>query len=333
MKQPLSQMQIKILDALQSPLPLCRRPFQRLARGLNIPENKLLDELAYLKKHLFIRRFRAKIDYRALGRAATLAASVVPEDKIPALTEALNQLSGVSHNYLRDHSLNIWFTLQACSTGEITRILHSLNKRLGLEFFDFASVKTFKLDVRFNPAGPGADSLFAKCSYTPAVYLPPADLTGREKQILSLLNQDIQFVPAPFDDLAQKMPDCSAECFIDDLNTLCDKGVIRGIAAAVDHRKLGFKANAMFCLEVGEDMIDLVGQDLAGYRLVSHCYQRQTHPHWPYNVYAMLHGAMLSDLRNFAAHFAEDRHIDGFILLPTVRELKKSPVPYDMNFS
>jgi len=85
----------------------------------------------------------------------------------------------------------------------------------------------------------------------------------------------------------------------------------------------------MLCLNVSNDALSPAGNGLAQFILVSHCYQRQTRPNWPYNLYAMLHAATSHDLRTFAKSFADGHHITEYILLPTVRELKKAPVPFD----
>jgi len=112
---------------------------------------------------------------------------------------------------------------------------------------------------------------------------------------------------------------------------LIDKGVIRRIAAIVDHRKLGFAANVLFCGKVPRDRVVEAGEALARFGAVSHCYQRETIKDWPYNLYAMMHGKSMGEIQRVVNQFIEAEKIDSFELLPTEAELKKKPVRHRFN--
>jgi len=96
----------------------------------------------------------------------------------------------------------------------------------------------------------------------------------------------------------------------------------------VDHRKLGFTANVLFVSEVPQDRVIRVGEELARFKVVSHCYKRGTFEGWPYNLFAMMHGKSFGDIQRVIDRFVEAEKVDLYELLPTKAELKKQPVKY-----
>jgi len=69
-------------------------------------------------------------------------------------------------------------------------------------------------------------------------------------------------------------------------------GVVRRIAAAPNHYALGMTANGMTVWDIADDVITEVGREIGALPFVTHCYQRpRALPHWPYNLFAMVHGA------------------------------------------
>ena len=115
----LTRLQKQLCNMLQEGLPICSRPFAEIAKSLNSNEKKVLQEINRLKINGTIRRICALVNYRALGRISTLVAAHVPEPNLQEIVEAVNSLENVSHNYLREHYYNLWFTLQGQTTEEI----------------------------------------------------------------------------------------------------------------------------------------------------------------------------------------------------------------------
>ena len=131
-------------------------------------------------------------------------------------------------------------------------------------------------------------------------------------------------IERPFDFLCGA--DLESEEVLRIIQGLIDKSIIRRIAAAVDHRKLGFTANVLFACEVGRDRIIKAGKSLARFRAVTHCYERKTVKDWPYNLFAMMHGRSMGEIQHVTSKFTEAEGIDSFELLPTAAELKKQPI-------
>ncbi len=268
-----------------------------------------------------IRRICALINYRALGMVSTLVAAHVPAESVQEVAEAVNSLEGVSHNYLRNHHYNLWFTLQAESDADIKVTLARLSGSFDVDFYSLPVKRVFKLDVRFDAEG-GEQMLSKDVAKIPKD--KAVGLDKNQKLILSKLQDDLELTELAFDFL------CGDGLERDDvlkiLKGLINKGVIRRIAAVVDHRKLGFAANVLFAGEVPQDRIVDTGKRLAHFAIVSHCYQRETFEGWPYNLFAMMHGRSMGQIQRVINRFIEAEGIDSFELLPTAEELKKKPV-------
>jgi len=319
----LSGFQKRLCNLLQEGLPICTRPFAEIAKALDSDEADVLKQTAELKDVGVIRRISAVVNHRALGMKSTLVAAHVPQEIFGEVAGAVNSLQGVSHNYLRNHHYNLWFTLQAPTRAEIEVTLAQLSGRFDVEFYSLPVKRVFKLDVRFDAESEGQE-LLQGLSKTPKQEL--VHLNEEQKQILTRLQTDLQSSERPFEFLCG--PKLSIQRVLLVISELVEKGVIRRIAAIVDYRKLGFLANVLFAAAIGRDDVVEAGQRLARFRAVSHCYERQTFEGWPYNLFAMMHGQDMGSIQSVIHKFAQAQNIQAFQLLPTVAELKKQPVTF-----
>lgn len=140
----------KLLDMLQNDFPLTVQPFLEMAERLGVEETEVLTRLTAMKQAGLIRRLGGIIDARKLGFYSTLCAVQVPEAKIEAVAEIINQLPGVTHNYLRDHDYNIWFTLTTPTREKSLNILGELETNLGLDIISMPAQKVYKIKVSFD---------------------------------------------------------------------------------------------------------------------------------------------------------------------------------------
>ncbi|MHC5060551.1 MAG: siroheme decarboxylase subunit beta [Planctomycetota bacterium] len=326
----LNEFQKKLCLVIQDPLPVCPAPFAAIAESLNSDEAAVINSLQKLKSLGVIRRFSATVNYRALGKVATLVTANVPAGDLAMVVPVINALPGVSHNYLRNHKYNLWFTLQAEDPEQTAELLANLAHRLGCRFHSLSAVKIFKLRVRFDPYFPCEAFSLAQASARACdvntFETKPATLTGIEKTILTKLQRNLEICPRPFDFLADDSVDIDTAMAT--ITSLTDKGVIRPLSAILNHHKMGFDANAMFCACVEPERIDDVGGKLAGLNFVSHCYQRKTFQGWPYNLFAMMHTRTYEQIRRLADEFTATEKIEKFDLLGTIAELKKTPVKH-----
>ncbi|MHC4623088.1 MAG: siroheme decarboxylase subunit beta [Planctomycetota bacterium] len=321
MSTRLSELQKQLCKALQEGLPICARPFADLAEYLNSDEKTVLEEIRQLKDAGTIRRIGAFVNYRALGLAGTLVAAHIPQEEVRAVAEAVNSLDAVSHNYLRKHHYNMWFTLQGESTKQIEHTLANLSGRFGIDFHSLPVERVFKLDVRFDVEEAEQPIL------EDSVRVPKDDiirLSNKEKVILSKFEGELEIEVKPFDFLCGE--GLEEKEVLQIIARLIDKGVIRRIGAVLDYRKLGFVANVMFCCGVPAERVVAAGERLARFRVVSHCYQRRTFEDWPYNLYAMMHGRSMGEIQHVVGEFTKGEEIELYEMLATEAELKKRPV-------
>jgi DNA-binding Lrp family transcriptional regulator len=325
----LSKLQKRLCNELQDGLGICSRPFDDLAKFLGSDEKTVLREIGQLKKSGIIRRISALINYQALGLTGTLVAAHIPEENLKEVAEAVNSLAEVSHNYRRTHHFNLWFTLQGESVEQIEVTLSNLSGRFGVDFHSLPVKRVFKLDVRFDaeserqPVGDveqGQEEIRGKGEKG------KIELGESEKKVLAGLQEDLDLTSEPFDFLCGEGLEEGEVLEI--IKGLIDKGVIRRIAGVVDHRKLGFVVNVLFCSEVAEDRVVTAGERLARFGMVSHCYERETFEGWPYNLFAMMHARSMGEIQHVINRFVGAEGIDSFELLPTAAELKKRPVRY-----
>jgi len=140
----------KILNILQKKFPLTEQPFLIVAEKCGITEEEALSRIQKMKDDGVIRRIGAVFDGAKLGRASTLCAARVPEEKIEKFVNAVNTYKGVTHNYLRDNEYNVWFTVNAASPQEIELFLTGLKEKTGVtDILDMRAVRTFKIDASF----------------------------------------------------------------------------------------------------------------------------------------------------------------------------------------
>ncbi len=102
-----------------------------------------------LKGKGIIRRIGANFQSRKLGWTSTLCAAQVPEDKLDQFTSEVNRHPGVTHNYLRQHMYNVWFTMIAPSVDKVRETLAEITARTGIEILNLPAEKTYKIKVDF----------------------------------------------------------------------------------------------------------------------------------------------------------------------------------------
>ena len=152
-------------------------------------------------------------------------------------------------------------------------------------------------------------------------------LTDLEKKIIASIQEDIAVTDRPYLDIAKKLG-ISEDALLESLQSLCSRGFIRRFGATLRHQKTGFTANAMAAWQVGEDRIDEVGNKMASFRQVSHCYRRNPTEGWPYNLYTMIHANDEAACRQTARKMSQVASVKNYTLLFSRRELKKTSMVY-----
>ncbi len=139
----------KLLDIIQTAFPLVPRPYEELGRQLGISEEEALSRVKALKEKKIIRRLGANFQSAKLGFRSTLCGAHVPEEKLDSFIAEVNALPGVTHNYLRNHEFNVWFTLIGPSWDDVCATLKDLEERTGVAIMNLPAEKLFKIRVDF----------------------------------------------------------------------------------------------------------------------------------------------------------------------------------------
>ena len=140
-----------MLNNIQENFPIGSRPYLKLAQRLGISEKEVISKINYFKKKGIIRRLGGIFDSKKLGCDSTLCAIKVPKSRINEVAEIINSIPGVTHNYLREHRYNMWFTLITPGNEAINRILMEIRRDTGIEdIINLPAVKVFKINAIFN---------------------------------------------------------------------------------------------------------------------------------------------------------------------------------------
>ncbi len=141
----------ELLNRIQSDFPLCAHPYQAIAKGMNITEKDVIKRLAKLKESGIIRRIGGNFSPHKLGYTSTLCAARVPEGKIDLFARTVNRFPGVTHNYLRKHDYNIWFTFISPSMEEIEKNLTQIANETGItDILNLPATEVFKIKAHFD---------------------------------------------------------------------------------------------------------------------------------------------------------------------------------------
>jgi DNA-binding Lrp family transcriptional regulator len=155
----------------------------------------------------------------------------------------------------------------------------------------------------------------------------PVQLTVDDKKLIRQIQGDLPITPTPFKPLAHQLG-LEEEEFLERVHNLLRRGMIRRFGAILRHQKAGYQGNAMVVWKVPEDRIPQVGRAMISFPNVSHCYLRTPLPHWPYNIYTMVHGRGDADCRRAAKKIARATGLKDYRLLFSRREHKKSSMRY-----
>ncbi len=140
----------KIMNSIQCFFPIVSRPYRKIASDIDISEKEVIRRIKQLKKNGYIRRIGGNFGPEKLGFCSTLCAAIVPDNKIDIFTKIVNSYSGVTHNYMREHKYNIWFTFIAPSYEDIERNLDEISEKSGIKnILNLPATNIFKISAQF----------------------------------------------------------------------------------------------------------------------------------------------------------------------------------------
>ena len=318
-------MENELLYEMQNAFPMTERPFKTVAEKLNSTEEEVLSLVQKLKDEKIIRQTSAIFDTKRLGYKSSLVALKVDEDKIDQAAEIINAHPGVSHNYLRNHDYNIWFTMAVAPDSKLglEKTIKILKERTGAEdAIILPTLKMFKISVKMDTTGKRAKKEKVKKLAHKEIELTPQHIA-----VIKELQKDISVVEEPFKKATEKLG-LSYDEFFTIANELKESGVMRRFATILNHRKAGFGANAMSVWAVPEEKGEEIGREMAEFSAVSHCYLRPSYPNWPYNLFAMVHAKTQEECDTLIEEMAKESGLTEYGKLYSTVEFKKQRLVY-----
>jgi DNA-binding Lrp family transcriptional regulator len=326
---PLDALDRRLLNLMQGSFPIARRPYEHVASLAEVSEQEVMSRVQRLLDKRIIRQVTPIFDTRALGYSSMLVAAKVDPAYPHRAAQVINAHPGVSHNYLRNHDFNLWFTIATPPDSELglEGTLDALAAEAGAESVrQLPTLKLFKIRMDLEMEGD-TEALSSAVEESGPVELEPQPYDERDVEVIRALQGDMAVVAEPYAAAAGAVG-MAQEAFLDHLSGMQERGLLRRVAAILYHRRAGFSANGMGVWQVPEPDIPAVGARMAAVRGISHCYQRPTYPDWPYSVFTMAHGRSKQECDAILDSIAEQTQIQERATLYSSTEFKKIRLLY-----
>jgi len=328
---PLDETDKRLMNLLQSSYPLDPRPFDLVASEAELEPDEVKARTQRLLDERIIREITPIFDTRALGYSSMLVAAKVDSENPQRAAKIINAHPGVSHNYLRTHEFNLWFTIATPPDSGLglEATLRVLQEETGAESIrQLPTLQLFKINMNLEMEGSTED-LSAAIEAAPPRELERQPYDDADIAVIKALQGPMEVADRPYDAAAGEVG-MSTDAFLEHLRGMVDRKILRRVAAILFHRRAGFSANGMGVWRVPEGQILEVGGRMAAVRGISHCYQRPTYADWPYSVFTMAHGRSKEEcdavLDGIAA--AHDLHGADRAVLYSSTEFKKIRLHY-----
>ena len=354
----------KLLAIIQDGFPLVERPYKALAEMLNcavendasekcanlaVSEQKVFDEVEKMRTSGVIRRIGGVYDSKKLGFISRLCAGKVPASSLDFSAEPHSQTPmekfaavvmsepAITHNYIRSHEYNVWFTVIAENESAIQAVVDRVCSETDLhDVHVLTATKKYKINtVMGKGAGAPSKNVFASAVRQS---LENA-LTEADRTRIHIACDDIPHTLTPF-------KDWGVSC--DELREDIAAKRMRRFGAILRHQDAGFPCNAMVCFRLDEkrmtsgecELNEMLAESrhsedrrdeesskiksLAKKHFVSHCYERPSFKSFPYNLYAMMHAQTPEELDGFIKESVALLDNPEYVVLHSLKELKKT---------
>jgi DNA-binding Lrp family transcriptional regulator len=327
---PLDELDKKLLNLLQARFPLTPRPFARVGELAGVSEEEVLRRTHRLLDERIIRQITPIFDTRVLGYKSMLVAAKVDPEHPWRAAKVINAHPGVTHNYLRNHDFNMWFTIAVEPDSELglDATLALLAEEAGATSMrQLPTLRLFK--IRMELEMEGATDELARAAGVVEDYREPEaiDLSELDLAVIRSLQGDMPVAIAPYAPAAAAIG-IDEPRMLAHLESMRERGALRRVAAILYHRRAGFSANGMGVWRVPEDRILELGPRMAAFRGISHCYQRPIYEDWPYSVFTMAHGRSKDECDAILDAIGEETGIEERATLYSSTEFKKVRMLY-----
>ncbi len=325
----LTDLDKRLLNLMQGQFPIAPRPYQHVAAEAGVSEEEAMAAVSRLLDERIIRQVTPIFDTRALGYSSMLVAAKVDPENPWRAAAVINSHPGVSHNYLRNHEFNIWFTIATEPESELglEGTLQVLAREAGAESVrQLPTLKLFKIRMDLEmEAGTDALAKAAEAAEPAEIDAQPYD--DLDRAMIRALQGDMPVIAEPYAPAAAALGIGQDE-LLDHLRGMRERRLLRRVAAILFHRRAGFSANGMGVWKVPDERIMELGKRMAAFRGISHCYQRPTYADWPYSVFTMAHGRSKEECDAILDSIAADTGVSERATLYSSTEFKKIRLLY-----
>ena len=353
----MNELEQNILAIIQDAFPLEERPYQVLADQFGSDEQSVFAAVENLRQSGIIRRIGGVYDSKKLGFISRLCAGKVPtisagasdDSALNEFAATVNEIPAITHNYVRSHEYNVWFTVIAQSEEEIQKIvddvcakteLHDVHVLSATKKYKINTVMGGRLDAKRGSAGSPPKTrdesgvILSERSESKNLMQkqsPVRILSGSDRTRIRIACTDIPHSLTP-------LKDWGVSC--DELRDEITQKRMRRFGAILRHQEAGFAFNAMVCFRLDErretkdersvilseqsESKDPAGAILAQKPYISHCYERPSFEGFPYTLYAMMHAQSADELDRNIKEAAKSIGNPDYVVLHSVRELKKT---------
>ncbi|HEX3618703.1 MAG TPA: AsnC family transcriptional regulator [Solirubrobacteraceae bacterium] len=330
---PLDDLDKRLLNLMQGSFPIAPRPYQHVASEAGISEDEVMSRVQRLLDERIIRQVTPIFDTRALGYSSMLVAAKVDPDNPWRAANIINEHPGVSHNYLRNHEFNIWFTIatEPDSPLGLEQTLLRLGELAGAESIrQLPTLKLFKIRMDLEME-KGSETLADKVTEAVA----PAETERQpyddfDRAVIRATQGDLPVIPEPYAPAAAELR-IPQEQLLEHMRGMVDRRLLRRVAAILFHRRAGYSANGMGVWKVPDERVLELGMEMSQFRGISHCYQRPTYADWPYSVFTMAHGRSKQECDAILDSIAARTGISERATLYSSTEFKKIRLLYFTN--
>ncbi|MEA2224257.1 MAG: siroheme decarboxylase [Solirubrobacteraceae bacterium] len=322
----------KVLNLMQGKFPLEPRPYAGVARLAELTEDEVMARVQKLLAERIIRQVTPIYDTRALGYGSMLVAAKVDPVHPWRAAKIINSHPGVSHNYLRNHDFNMWFTLAVEGDSKLglqgtLDVLQELTEAESIR--QLPTLKLFKIRMDLEMQGD------TKSLSTEGIAEEPVELEGVpydefDIAVIRATQGDMPVVAEPYAPAAAQLGITEA-ALLEHMAGMKERGILRRVAAILFHRRAGFSANGMGVWKVPDEQIAEFGPRMASFRGISHCYQRPTYEDWPYSIFTMAHGRSKEECDAILDAIAGEFDISERATLYSSTEFKKIRLLYFTN--
>jgi DNA-binding Lrp family transcriptional regulator len=282
-----NQTELALIDRWQHGFPLVERPFEVVGRFAALGQDETIGIFRKMRENDVISRVGAVVRPNTVG-ASTLAAMRVPEEQLEQVAEIISREPLTTHNYEREHALNLWFVMAGAGAEAITATIERIRRRTGIDVVDLPMLRAYHLGLGFSlgAAPPQRREPASSADYR-------AD--PRDKAILAAIEDGLPLIERPYRAVADRL-DLRQSEIIDRLDHMKTSGIVTRFGCVVRHEKLGYRSNAMAVWDVPDDRLDDVVESFARHPKVTLCYRRPRRlPVWPYNIFCMVHARSRRD--------------------------------------